>query len=48
MGNKNRDKDSKEMRRLKQLIRRNMITKVKPDGKIYTRKTIKDNDFETI
>jgi hypothetical protein len=31
-------KQSKEQRRLSQLIRRKMLTKIKPSGKIYNRK----------
>lgn len=35
-------KHTKEQRRLMQLIRRKMITKIKPSGKIYNRKNDKN------
>ena len=42
MGPHNRNKiDGYNERHLTQLIRRKMITKLKPDGKIYSRKKFK-------
>jgi hypothetical protein len=35
------DRHSREVRSVAQQIRRNMITRVKPSGKIYSRKKIK-------
>ena len=38
------ERHSKEQRHMAQLIRRNMIQKTKPSGKIYNRKNNKTND----
>ena len=36
-----KERQSKDARAMAQQIRRNMITKVKPSGKIYSRKSTK-------
>jgi len=35
------NRHSKEQRHMMQLIRRNMLTKAKPSGKVYNRKKLK-------
>ena len=39
------ERHSKEQRHMAQLIRRNMIQKTKPSGKVYSRKNNKTNDY---
>ena len=43
MKNKNKNIDGYNERHLAQLIRRKMISKVKPSGKIYSRKNKQDS-----
>jgi len=40
------DRHSREVRSTAQQIRRNMITRVKPSGKMYSRKKLKSTEAE--
>ena len=40
------DRHSREVRSAAQQIRRNMITRVKPSGKMYSRKKLKSTEAE--